>query len=47
MEEVPGDRAAEDTARVRLNRLEVKNALAASMRDTLEKRRPIENFQTV
>ena len=41
MEEVPVDRPAEDAARVRLNRPEAKDALAAGMRAFPEKRRSV------
>jgi hypothetical protein len=46
MEEVPGIRAAEDTARVGLNRPEAKNAFSAGMRAFAEKHSPVENYQT-
>jgi enoyl-CoA hydratase/carnithine racemase len=39
MEEVLVDRAAEDAARVRLNRPEVKNALSQGMRALPQRRR--------
>jgi hypothetical protein len=41
MEEVPVDRAAENAARVRLNRPEAKNVLAAGMRAFPENRRSV------